>query len=653
MKSENYSQTILFVCRHLDDIAVLSRVQPLPDCRYILATDDGRFFELAKKFHWISEVCWLEKMESLHAVAGDVINVLEGVNCWLKNLAAAQNVIDQELFSWVRHCEGGKTTQRIQDALLLIRSYQELLSRYAVDEIFLVQRPGSDWEDRVLKVVAQKRRVSIREISGYRFKLLWQKTCQFVEGYLREAFYLFGIIKEKMLRAFVAPDNSSGPPEVVFQLCSSLKKHVQAISPLMQALKDRGFRPVALCWSSAEKVLWKTGARQLREQQLCAEELERHLTFKEMISSVCAVYHAWRKAKRQKSSFFCSEKLTYLSIPLGGLLWPSIRLFILSDLFLRHLTLQAAKRYFQHHQPVAIKYWGDAILAEGALLANYLREKKIFCFNFTMGVDTKSAYANSQVGQQIDLFFAVNRAHIPIIAYNYGVSSEKIVVTGEMRYQNIDERNKGGPTEGVIIFPQQQGSLVILYETGYPLRGYKSVAEYVQLTQCLFEYCQKHPQTTLLVKEHPSGGRSEIIDELMRKLSLKNVFRFPKKGSPYQAIQEADVVITKMSAVGFEAMLLGKPVVAALFDGEEKFKVFEDAAEYVHSSEGLISLLDILTENRQKYQAWAQERLSQQQSFCDEYFERKGSRAADIAAEAIYNALQNKYGPALMTGVSC
>ncbi len=143
-------QTVLVVCRGLSEIDLLQRFQPRPDCRYVVASDDIRVHLEKEKYPWVETVCYLEQMESLYAVASDVIKFVEPVNHWLESLGNDPKGIPQDLLYWIRHCEGGKTTQRIQDLLLLIRSYDYLIDTYKISSIVILSHPQAEWEDKVL-----------------------------------------------------------------------------------------------------------------------------------------------------------------------------------------------------------------------------------------------------------------------------------------------------------------------------------------------------------------------------------------------------------------------------------------------------------------------------------------------------------------------
>ena len=99
-----------------------------------------------EKYAWVEVVCYLEQMESLLAVAAEVIKYVEPINQWLESLGNGTGGLPKELLFWIRVCEGGKTTQRIQDLLLLIRSYRYLLDTYNITSIIILSHPQAEWE---------------------------------------------------------------------------------------------------------------------------------------------------------------------------------------------------------------------------------------------------------------------------------------------------------------------------------------------------------------------------------------------------------------------------------------------------------------------------------------------------------------------------
>ena len=189
--------TVLVVCRGSDEIDLLERIQPRSDCRYIVASDDLRVHLEVAKYPWVAAVCYLEQMESFYAVAADVINYLELINQWLESLGNDPRGIPQDLLYWIRHCEGGKTTQRIQDLLLLVRSYEELLDIYKISSVIIISQPQAEWEDEVLIKVGQSKGVEVAGCGRCRLSVLKARLWSWVKLLAREPYYIALILRDQ------------------------------------------------------------------------------------------------------------------------------------------------------------------------------------------------------------------------------------------------------------------------------------------------------------------------------------------------------------------------------------------------------------------------------------------------------------------------
>jgi len=170
------SNNVLIVCRYLKSVRRLLRFRPQAQCSYILASDDPRVHEAAKAYLWIDKICWIEQMESVYLVADDVIRLTESVNEWLKTIADDKHGFPEELLFFTRNAEGGMTTQRIQDLLLLICSYRFLIDTYKITRVIVISQPGMGWEDDVLIETVRSRGVDIKVIGRYWFGVLIEKS---------------------------------------------------------------------------------------------------------------------------------------------------------------------------------------------------------------------------------------------------------------------------------------------------------------------------------------------------------------------------------------------------------------------------------------------------------------------------------------------
>ena len=387
----------------------LLKFRPQSRSHYILGSDDPRVHEAGKRYHWINEIRWIERMESFYNVADDVLGFLEIINKWLKSLANEKFCVSEELLFWVRQCEGGMTTQRIQDLLLLIRSYLYLFENCDIGQIVLLHHPGMQWEDSILIETAKSRGLHVDVMPHFRTKMLSLKVREYIEICGRVLYYCFNFLRLKLSKSLIHNNRKSLRKEVVFQLCSSAQKHVKNIVPMMTALKNRGYKPIALCWSVTERYSKANAFKQIRAEGLDAEELEKSAPFVCLFSALLAILSTWRSAKSKYQEFLSLLVLEYKSLPIAHFLWPSVRFFLLTELLPRYIFNISIRNYIKNHSPLGIKIWGEGVSAEGYLVLNKLKEDKrplVFYWNW---VAVESPYGPET--QAIDLYLASGNMH--------------------------------------------------------------------------------------------------------------------------------------------------------------------------------------------------------------------------------------------------
>lgn len=614
------SNNVLIVCRDLNSANRLRRFKPQAQTRYILASDDPRVHEAVKEYPWIDEICWIEKMESFYNVADDVIRLTEIVNEWLKTLADNKHGFPEELLFFTRHVEGGMTTQRIQDLLLLIRSYTFLLDTYKIASVILISQPGMGWEDDVLIEIARTRDLDIKVIGYYSFGVLIKNAWSFLKVYVRSAYYTVNVLRINLCNRFKSKEIKAADKEIVFQLCSSAYKHVENIVPLMKALKHRDYNPVALCWHSNERYTKDPGATQIRREGLQAEQLEKWCSFYDMWKSISGVFWIWKKAKREKSKFLSHPAFNYRYVFLGALLWPSIRFFIMAELPQSYKLRAALEKYFKIHFPIAIKLWGATALRQGFLAWKSLdQQHPPLIFFYAVGVYIDWPYAGPD--SSVDLLFVAGEINKKIAIRSSGVPSANIEVCGQARYENLDEFRKKYSVEQsrtALKIPPGFATHIFL-DTGYIIRGFLSTQEQIIVTSFLLKFASEQPSVALISKPHP-GHKVGVLELLIDNHALKNVFLIDKNMLPYHALNVADMLITKYSTLGIEAMLFNCPVICCVLDGEQRFNIYEGGADYMYRLESLENLLLKLVTDTDFKQKWHEEHTRKQKTFLHEYF---------------------------------
>ena len=614
------SNNVLIICRDLNSVRRLSRFNPEAQSWYILASDDPRVHEEAERYSWIDEISWIEQMESFYNVADDVIRLTETVNEWLKTLADDKRGFSEELLFFTRHVEGGMTTQRIQDLLLLIRSYHFLLDTYKITSVIVISQPGMGWEDDVLMETARNRNVDIKIVGRYSIDVLIKKAESFLKIYGRAAYYAVNVLRINLRKRFRSKKTETIDKQIVFQLCSSAYKHVENIVPLMKALKHKGYNPVALCWHSNERYTKKPGAEQVRREGLQAEELEKWCSFSDIWKSISGIFWTWKKAKGKKREFLSHPALNYRSVPLGSLLWPSVRFFVIVELAQSYRFKQALKKYFKCHSVLAINLWGATLLREGYLAWKSLDSKNMpLIFFYAVGayIDWPYTEPDSPVG----LMFVAGENHRKIASRSNIFPSANIKICGQARYENLDEfkRKYSSKQSRIRLKIPLSFSMHIFIDTGFIVRGFLSTQEQVTIISFLLRFAREQPSVALIIKPHP-GHKVGMLESLTGKHAFKNVFLVDKNMLPYHALNAANMLITKYSTLGIEAMLFNCPVICCVLDGEQRFNIYEGRADYIDRIKNLEDLLLKLVTNYDFRKKWYVRHMQIQKAFLAEYF---------------------------------
>jgi len=637
------NENILIICRDLKSAHTLAHFKPRPQARYILASDDPRMREITKDFPWVSGTCWIERMESFYHVAEDVIGLTEIVNGWLKSLADSKLGLGKELFFFTRCVEGGMTSQRIQDALLLIRSYYFLFDKYKINSVLLISQPGMGWEDDVLVEAARARKIDVNIVLRNSPGALIQRALATIKVYARAGYYAANVLRIGLVSRFKHKKLKAADNEIIFQLCSSSYKHVENAIPLMKALKLKGYDALALCWHSAEKYTRHTGADQIREQGLKAHELESRCSFFDVWRGITGALRTWKKAKAKSQGFLSLQGLHYQSVPLGRILWPSIRFFTIVDIFQSYVLYKALKEFFKCHAPLAIKFWGAAALREGYLARISLSPKnRPLVFFYALGAIYNGPY--DEIESHIDLMFVAGEIQKKIAIKANNVPADHIQVCGQSRYEGIQgfkNLHDRATSRGFLGIPDGY-SMHVLFDSQYIIRGFISVAEQAMTLNALLNFAAKYPSAALLVKPHPCHHRGLVEELIHRNNHLKNVFLIDQGMLPYHALNAADILITKFSTIGIEAMIFNCPVISCAFDGEARFKIFEDAADYIYNLGDLEELLNKLMTDQGFKQRWQKEHHYKQKTFLAEYLCESHLSPSACQAEVLDRRLKAK-----------
>jgi len=645
-------ESLLIICREPSDLYLVeqyknSSLQPI-----VVASDWVDVQHSAAKRPWVQKTCFIEQMESFHAVADEVLRILRLVNQWLALLAKNKNDIPEELLFFEQHIEGGMTTQRIQDALLLVRSYRHLFKENNVHRVIIRRHINHQWEDDVLVQTAHSDSLEVEEHRSIGYKVvekldlsptnrrLLKRYPLFIPRRLLYFFQTWIKLGIEIVRAKLNPQNrrssTGGTSEIAFLLGSSANKHVENIVPLVQEFQKRkGFSPMAYCWRAAE------GASKVRQAGAMANELEACFPLTQVLGIVWRLHKTQKLAQSRQVELENNSALTYEGVPLAPLLQPSIEYFLHSQMIRRMVLKAAAEHCFARHAPVAMKAWGDNNLELGVICRNVVKKlpgKPPLIFFYILAAAMESPYAK----HDSDLYLAAGKAEKRRLI-NGGANPGTIVIVGQPRYDHLRpfrQKYSKQDSRDLLGLPSRY-KLCIFYAPSHPIRGYVTWHEHFVVAQRIIDHFDKSASGTLTIKPHPTDSSDALNILKEQYISSEAVFWYSKDTSPYHLINAADGVITKYSAIGLEAMLLNRPVMSIAMDKESRFQdVFGDAAERFTDLDSLILFLESISADNEKYTAWAARQRRLQQRFLAHRFARAESSAAESMAQAIIDRVQ-------------
>lgn len=624
-------QTCLIICRTPGDIPILQRFEghrPI-----IVASDDPYVHEIAEKMQNVQRVCYLEKIESFFVVAPEVRRLIEQIDAWLVSL---DPLLTKETLEWGLNVEGGITNQRVQDSLLLIRSYQDLFVATEAGEVQVIANPAWAWADQVLEVCAQANGIKFTRLSGHKLACWGQTLLTLLRPWAIAAYYVVHETWVGGLRLRRPAAGRAMNDAIIFQVCSSSKKHVDNVRHLMAALADRDQKPVALCWTSSEPFSKRPATVQLAECGLEKTALESFITLPDIMASFWHAAQVWRQSRRRRESL---DALQYAGVQLSSLLAESLRHHMIATLPQRIRYARALNACLAGSKPLALKPWGGGDFFQGKAALRVLKANPLY-IHYWLGAGLEWPYTDYQY--KPDLFLAKSPYEAGLAIREYDLTAAQVEIVGVSRYTsqtNFKNDNTPEASRRLLNLPVN-GRFYIGIDPGGFLRGYMSYREQIEILTAGLKAASEQPGIVVVIKPHPSYPIDHLLP-LVQRFKEEGIFILSKNCSAEYFLRSIDILVTKYSTLILEAAVFERPVVSAILDREERFKVFGDLPEVVKSGAELTNLLVRLAADDAVFAVWKNTQLARCKQLLPEFIYQTPRSPAQVAAEAVLKHLSN------------
>jgi hypothetical protein len=585
-------------------------------------------------FPGVQKVLFLEKTESFYTVAADVVLLQAEIEEWMSAFLQPGAGIYSETVAWGKNVEGGLLTQRLQDALLLIRFDQQLLDESKADELHVIAEPESVWDDRVIAQVALSRGcpVFIHRAGAVR---VWVSDCLArLRPWAVGTYFLLNVLRLGGGRLFKrAPADCEG--RIIFQLSSSWRKHVENVAPLMKALRARGEEPLAVCWVASERFYRKSAAVQLTLEGLNAVQLERWVRLRDIAASIAQSAGIALRVRHSSRSGSKWSNLRAYGVPLAPLLQESLSHLLIAELPQRIRIQRALAACFENARPRAFKPWAGPESFDGQAALRILRATgRPFVFHYWLGASLEWPYADTR--HSPDLFLAVGPYEARHAQNDYVLTGQQIVIVGQARYTGYSEfAASHSPSEsrrklGLAL----NGRRYIGFDPNCAIRGYQSAREQFDMATALLEAARRVPGLVIVVKPHPSYP-IDHLRPLFDAAALPNVAILSRSAPLMHFLNSIDVIVTKYSTLILEAALMDRVSIAALFNSDPRFRVYGNMPEFVNSPAELTALAERIGADDAAFREWRGSRAARQAALLPDFYMKTQQQPSMLAADAI------------------
>ncbi|MDA9804410.1 hypothetical protein N9C67_00150 [Gammaproteobacteria bacterium] len=630
MKKRN----LLIICSNIKDIHKIYKLDLSIYSSVVIASDDIKVHKEVKKLEIIDKVIFLQKPIAYTKVADGVIEMIRKVNNYFEKLAELDIFNRKELF-WTYHVEGGYTTQRLQDTLLAIECANLIFDEFAINELVTFGSNNSLMIKIFKRLASQK---------GY-------KTCSYNHKYslnkrdfqdiIRPIYYLIRSLLCKISSKRSKHLDSSNI--VLFQVCGSSSKHISnALLPQNEFLKN-GLTPLNILWGNSKEV------KNINNMGYKAISLESYLRYSDFFISLFKLILVFKKIKTLKSLFYKTNTFMHKDIDISDIVYGSVLKYLYIDGPENFRYRMAAQRFVSEYSEhlVAIKYCAAKYLTQGTIMSEIFEDKYIK-FDYEVGIVGPNSYLKHNSKRHLNFFsnnfikFASNDTERHCLIEYENVSEKNAIVYGAGRadshFKNVNVFSKENSKK--IIGIKEDYDIHMLFDYSGTLPGYISIEEASYHLDTVMDFCKDYPNIALIIKPHPSADMSILSNALSNKTN--NIYVVDKNTLPDHALNIADIMITKFSYMGIEAMIYNVQVVSLLFDDESMFKVFGEAAEYIYDKEELIMFLKNTFSTKNAFIQWKEQYKEKGEKFIKQFYPNLGKSAEEIIAKTITRRINDR-----------
>ncbi len=605
MKKEN----LLIVCYDIKDFKKIKKINSDNYETIIVASDDYRVHEECFNSKYIDAVTFLQKAIPYTVVAKDVIAMINKVNEYYNQVSTELRIFKTEHMVWSYHIEGGNNTQKIQDTLLYIKSLDIILNQYKIKNIITINNCNYNYIEQIVYQVCTSRDIKYKNIK--RLKINFAKKR--LKNFIRPFYYLFKTLIIKIESSFSKLKVEENV--ALFWLFNSVKKHFDNAVFINSVLKKSGLNPVLFSW----RVFTVK-----KQQDLNIQQIEKYLDWSDIFISI------WKNIqvlvyRRRLIKLYSTYGFNYLDVDITDIVKPIVMYHILveaSDSYRFTKGFENFKKY------VHVKIMsGDLGRQKIGLLVERTFPDNIPKFAFSTFLTGKNIYVEYMRKQYTDRYwgnfkyFVQNKIEKKNILEQINIDPQNVIIYGSFRMNNANANTMMKEYALKQLEINMYYDYYIMFDYPHQLNGYQSLEESVTTLIAVLDIIKDRKDIALIIKPHPSADIS-FLEIIKNRYQYPNIYYMKKLDNPIIGLTISDILITKYSTLGIEAMSMNTIIISMQLDSSNVFQLYGKDRTYLDSIFELKQKIGILAANKVTFRTIKENENKKNLRYIDEVYMR-------------------------------
>ncbi len=601
MKKEN----LLIVCFDIKDFKKINKIDLSNYEKVVVASDDYRVHEVCRRLDFINGVTFLQNPIPYTKVADEVIKFIERINNYYGEVAKKNKIYEKKIMEWPFHVEGGQYTQVIQTLFLHIENIESIVKSKKINNIYLLENNQYTFIADVIEEYCYAKQITLKK----KKKIIFVKHID-VKEMIRPYYYLLKTIYIKLL--FKHQKNKKNSNVGLFWFFTNNKKHLDNALFIDKLLKKSNYESLAYSWRISK----------VEEESINLHRIEQYVSWKEIFISI---YKTVSVLFYKDAIYKSCNKYTFVyndKIELSKFIKPLVFKYLLVEAPDSYRFYKGFRR-FSNSLSISLIAGNLNSQKIGNIVESILPMNDLKKFAMSTFLTGKNIYDEYRLKLYLKsywenfYYFVQNEIEKNRLLKEINIDSNKIIIYGSNRISTKIELTKKEIFHSLNIDTRYK--YYILLDFPNYLFGYQSISEVVTTFHFFLEKFKENNEICLLIKPHPSADM-RLFKILKNNYSCANIYFLKKTDNVDYALSVADIVVTKYSTLGIEAVKYKTIVISTQFDKSEYFKLYGDFASYVYNVKELEELLDNILESSYTLKIYTDNFVKKTEKYIKDYY---------------------------------